>query len=180
MREMIKFKLLLIVVVTLQCGMLGAQSKVVSNEKYYATSVYNFTRFVKWPESRTHQDFKIAVVGSESVFEELKKLTLNKKYGINRYQISYFKKYSDVSGYYHMVYLSSMNSGKINTIKKQTKSMYTMYITEREDMGAFGSAVSFYADETGRITFELTPENFTNQHLVLNSSLLSLAGKVSN
>lgn len=178
-RKMI-LRLVFILAVTLQFGLLKAQTSVVSNEKYYASSLYNFTRFVKWPESYSGQDFKIAVVGSETVYEELIKITSNRKYGHNGFQISYFKKYSEVNGSYHMIFLSSINSGKINTIKTQTDSKNTMFVTERQGMGPFGSAISFYVNQSGRITFELSKDNFTDQELVVNSSLISLAGKVSN
>lgn len=178
-RKMI-FRLLLIFAVTMQLGMLKAQTKVVSMERYYASSLYNFTRLVKWPESFSNQDFKIAVVGSESVFDELKKLTANRRYGQNGFQISYFRKYSDVNGFHHMVFLSTMNSGKINAIKAQTNSKNTMFITERQSMGDFGSAISFYVEPSGKISFELSNVNFLDQELIVSSSLLSLAGKVSN
>lgn len=173
-------RLVLILGVFMQLGLLKAQTSVVSNEKYYASSLYNFTRFVKWPASQSNQNFKIAVVGSEAVYEELKKLTTNRKYGQHSFQISYFRKHSDIKGFYHMVYLSTMNSGKISSIKSQNKSNNTMFITERQGMGAFGSAVSFYVEQSGRITFELSNSNFRDQGLVVSSALLSLAGKVSD
>lgn len=173
-------KLFILAAVIMQIGAVRAQTHSVSTERYYATSIYNFTRFVKWPDSQTNQDFKIAVVGSETVYAELQKLVAKRKYGQHGFQISYYKKHSEVQGYHHMVFLSTMNSGKIKSIKEQTNSKYTMYITERQSMGAFGSAISFYVDDSGRITFELSKDNFDDQELVLNSSLLSLAGKVSN
>lgn len=180
MKQMKILKLLVIVAVTMQIGILKAQTHTVSTEKYYATSIYNFTRFVKWPDSHTNQNFRIAVVGSESVYAELQKLTKSRKYGQHGFEVSYYKKHNEVNEYHHVVFLSTMNSGKIKSIMDQTNSKYTMYITEREGMGAFGSAISFFVDNSGRITFELSKDNFTEQNLVLNSSLLSLAGKVSN
>ncbi len=180
MKEKMIMKLLVIVTVTMQLGILKAQTQSVSTERYYASSIYNFTRFVKWPDSHTNQNFRIAVVGSESVYAELQKLTKSRKYGQHGFEISFFKKHTEVNEYHHVVFLSTMNSGKIKSIKEQANSMYTMFITEREGMGAFGSAISFYVDGSGRITFELSKDNFTDQNLVLNSSLLSLAGKVSN
>lgn len=174
------FRWTLILGFTMQLGLLRAQSTVVSNERYYASSLYNFTRFVKWPENIHAQRFKIAVIGSETVYEELKKITANRLHGQHSFEINYFRKYSEIKDYHHMVFLSTMNSGKINSIKEQVNSKYIMYITERASMGAFGSAISFYVDNTGKTTFELTKNNFTEQELILNSSLLSYAGKVSN
>jgi hypothetical protein len=171
---------ILLVVMVSQFGMLAAQTKVVSTERYYASSIYNFTRYVKWPDSQTNKDFKIAIVGSESVYEELKNLTATRKYGQHNYQISFYKKHSEVVGFHHIVFLSTINSGKINSIKEQTNSKYTMFITEREGMGDYGSAISFYVEDSGRIRFELSHANIQDQGLVVNSSLFSLAGKVIN
>jgi hypothetical protein len=50
-------RLLIILWVTLQFSMLKAQNSLISSEKYYALSVYNFTRFVKCPDRFSDQPF---------------------------------------------------------------------------------------------------------------------------
>lgn len=177
--EFMKIKVLLLLIF-LVGSKLSAQSLVVTPSKYYAYSLYNFSKFVKWPDQHTKQDFKIAVIGSKSIYEELHKLTVNKKYGLQGIKVFYFKKYSEIGGFHHMVFLSNLQSGKIKWIKENSESQNTMFITERENMGASGSAISFFVSHSGRIEFELYKNNFAEQNLVLNTQLATLAGKNKN
>ena len=85
-----------------------------------------------------------------------------------------------MEGFHHMIFLSNSNSGKIKDIKQRIDAQNTMFITERRGMGQFGSAISFFVDDTGRIQFELIEENFKEQDLFISSNLKTLAKKPSS
>ena len=63
-----KKNLLVVVFAFLIAGGLFAQDmKVLSLPKYYASCIFNFSRYVNWPADSKSGDFNIAVVGDKKV-----------------------------------------------------------------------------------------------------------------
>jgi hypothetical protein len=111
------------------------------------------------------------------MYNELSQLTRNLKHGQKNFVITYYKNYSEVDGFHQIVFLSNSNSTKIQKIKNRINNPHMMFVTEREGMGSYGSAISFFISKTGRIEFELMAENMRSQNLAYSAQLKTLSKK---
>lgn len=160
----------------LMCQLTIGQTKMtVSPEKFYAYSIYNFSKNTEWPVTSTNSVFKIAIVGNQLVYNELKKLTANRKIGNTSIQVDYYKKSTDLTAYSHIVFLSTLQSGKIKPIKDALQNESILFVTEREGMGKYGSCISFFVTDKGKIEFELIAQNFAANKLKVSNNLKTLA-----
>ena len=55
--------------------LLFCQTAFSQEEKYIGLFVYNFTKYFDWPESAKAGDFIIEVIGHQSVYDELARIT---------------------------------------------------------------------------------------------------------
>src|SRR3954469_13021151 len=56
----------------------------------HANIIYHFTKYVDWPAKKKSDDFIIGVIGETTLFDELKKITVNKKAGNQRIVVRRF------------------------------------------------------------------------------------------
>jgi hypothetical protein len=155
------------------------QSLQVSNaERFFAYSLYNFSKLIDWPNSGTATTFQIAIVGDKRVYVELLELAKGKKVGNASYNITFCKDLSEISGNNQIVYLSNAFSSKINEITmKQTKGV--LIVTERSGMTKQGSAISFMTGSDGTMGFEIAKGNAEKNQLIIRQQLERMAMKIS-
>ena len=153
-----------------------AQSvKVVTEERYIALSLYNFTRLINWPpHMASKSDFSIAVLGDKKVYNELVSITTNRTAGAQNFSIIYFDKIEEFSGENHIVYVPSWLSGKFSKLSESETCKNTLMVTEHEDMIKYGSSINFIPRD-GELKFELSENNTNKQGLTLNPKLKGMA-----
>ena len=135
-----------------------AQSvKVVTEERYIALSLYNFTRLINWPpHMASKSDFSIAVLGDKKVYNELVSITTNRTAGAQNFSIP------------------SWLSGKFSKLSESETCKNTLMVTEHEDMIKYGSSINFIPRD-GELKFELSENNTNKQGLTLNPKLKGMA-----
>ncbi len=155
------------------------QTMQVSNaERFIAYSLYNFSKLIDWPNSGMLSVFQIAVVGDKKVYVELLELSKNKKVGNATYQIDYFKSTEEMAGNYQMVYLSNLQSSKVQSLSSNPKMKNVLLVTEREGMASSGSTISFLINENGQMGFEIAKMNAQKNQLTIRSQLERMAMKI--
>ena len=145
-------------------------------EKYIGLFVYNFTKYFDWPESMKSNDFVIEVLGHQSVYEELLKITANKKIGQQNIVIKN-PATPEVIGKCHMVFIGHWQSRYLQSVLDKVSNHPTLIISEMEGMLDKGSAINFVIRE-GTIKFELKVSNVTKQHIKTDPRIRELAYKV--
>ena len=113
-----------------------------TNAKMKAVFLYNFTRYIEWPESYKQGNFVIGLLGETAITDELNKVAQTKKAVNQTIEIKRFGSLSDVSEC-HMLYVSTSKSGDLASAIQKTKSRSTLVITEQDGLAVKGAGISF-------------------------------------
>ncbi len=143
------------------------------NYKAYTLFVYNFMKYIEWPENVSKGDFVLGVMGDSRVSEELIELAKTKK---AKGRTIIIKKISSAEEALncHMVYISSSKSSTIKTLKEKVKGKPVLIVGEREGLAGRGAALSFATLDDDVLKFDIN-KNVIEQHsLKISSSLLAL------
>ncbi|MBL4652036.1 MAG: YfiR family protein [Flavobacteriales bacterium] len=144
-----------------------------TNAKMKAVFVYNFTRYIEWPDEYKQGNFIIGLLGETSITDELNKVAATKKAVNQTIEIKKFSSLSDVSEC-HILYVSSKNSGDLASALQKTKGRSTLVITEQEGLAAKGAGISFKI-VANRQKFEINKGSIEKRKMTVGSALLSLA-----
>lgn len=144
-----------------------------TNAKLKSMFVYNFTKYIDWPEQYKQGNFIIGFYGESSLQPELEKLAETKKAVNQTIEIKKFKSVAEIEKC-HMVVVSAKEQGKVAEIATKTKAHSTLLITESEGLIKQGAGINFVV-VANKLKFELSKNNIESRNLKVGSSLLSLA-----
>src|SRR3954470_9508528 len=69
----------MIIVLVLLCGSVNKIKAQETDYKAYTLFIYNFMKYVEWPEAQSKGDFVLAVLGDSPISKELQTLAATKK-----------------------------------------------------------------------------------------------------
>lgn len=140
----------------------------------HSMMMYNFMKYVEWPEERKHGEFKIGVVGDNEVYQTLTSWYQNKRKGSQTFEIHYYSSVSEVPADCHMVYLGKSNSKEFENLKVKVANGSTLIITDGYGLGKKGSGINFRVVD-GKLRFELNKSSFEAHNLKVATELANLA-----
>lgn len=149
------------------------QTANAQKEKYHSIFIYNFSKYVKWPNAQNDGDFVIGVYGSSAIVDDLKVMATSKKVNGQNIRIEEFKSMEDV-GSCHILYVAASESNKINQIVGITKGSPVLIVTDEPGLAQKGSVINF-VEVGGKIKFELNQQTAESRGLKVSSSLTTLA-----
>jgi hypothetical protein len=161
--------LVLILVVGVNIKM-KAQQK---DYKAYSLYVYNFMKYIEWPEEESKGDFIIGVFGESPINSELKNLALNKKLKGRNIVLRKFNSPEEINNC-HLLYVTTSNNKLIKSICVQFKDKSTLIIGEREGGVYSGAALSFFISDEDELNFDINKKELENHRLKIASSLVNL------
>ncbi len=141
-------------------------------DMFKALFMYNFTKYIEWPDEYKSGDFVITVVGNSGLISELEKLATKKKV---ENQAIIVKKVNDVSeiSKSHIIYVSPTKSSQLSELKSSLASNPTLIVTDKEGLANSGACINFVRVD-GKQKFEINPNNIQSVGLKLNSTLTAL------
>jgi hypothetical protein len=145
-----------------------------TNYKAYAIFLYNFTKYVHWPEGSLTGDFKITVVGNSKVTQELTAIVQNKTVLGKKIVVSQVNTAQELTGA-HLVYLSGSRSGDLEELLEQLAGKPVLVVTERDGLVRKGASISFVTLDDNSLRFTLNDQALNN--LQIAQELKSLAYK---
>jgi hypothetical protein len=149
---------------------LTAQS---TNYKAYSLYVYNFMKYVEWPEEESTGDFIVGLIGDSKIKEDLIVLANNKKLKGRKIVFKVFDKVEDIT-YCHLIYVSSSKSSSIKVINKKFASKPLLIVGEREESVYKGAALSFLTTDEDELKFDINKKEIESHKLKISSSLIKL------
>ena len=158
-------------------GLLWVSAVYSQEEKYIGLFVYNFTKYFDWPESKKTGDFVIEVIGHESVFDELTRITEGKKIGSQNLIIKNLNSIQELSNNAHMVFVGHWQSRFMNDVLQKINNKPVLVISEMEGMLDQGSDINFVIRE-GTIKFEMKISNVTSRQIKIDPRIRELAYRV--
>ncbi|MBP1668288.1 MAG: YfiR family protein [Bacteroidetes bacterium] len=156
---------------------------VISNMSYsqmgipkaQAMFIFNFCRLIEWPASYRTGTFKIAVLGTSAVADELEVYTQGKKIGSQEIQIIRFKSPEEINSC-HILFVPFARSKQLTEISSACNSAGKSILIITEKNGALneGSAINFIIQED-KLKFELKGENASKYGIKVSSKLQEMA-----
>lgn len=148
------------------------QNLLAQNEKFKALFMYNFTKYLEWPESERQGDFVIAVLGESALMDELKIIAEKKKVGFQSIVVQKISS-PDQLPKCHIVYIPESKTNQINAIKIKLASSSTVIIADNPGSIAKGAGIN-YVVNSGKQVFEISKTNLEKQNIKVGADLLSL------
>lgn len=153
----------------------GSSAAEEANAKIKAIYIYNFTKYIEWPDSYKNGNFVIGVIGNNiALINELNKMATSKTVGSQKLEI---KNIASPDVTCHIIYLLSDNSSQLTDVIEKNKSKCTLIITDKAGLAAKGAGINFVIQENKQ-KIELNKSNIERYKLKVASSLVELAIQV--
>ncbi len=158
---------ILIIVLTLSSLISKAQ-----DEKFKALFIYNFTKYIEWPQEKRSGDFVIGVYGNNPIAKELEIIAQKKMVGSQKLIIKQVDGVSACMGC-HILYIPENKSSIVETIMNSISQQGIVLITDKTGFAKSYSGINF-VNINGKQQFEINKKHIENQGATVNSGLLSL------
>lgn len=144
-----------------------------SAEEVYSMMVYNFTKYVQWPDHAGSGEFVIGVVGNPEVYKVLNEWYGGKTKGSKTYVIKKFNSAAEVTDC-HVIYIDKSKSSEFDSVNNKVKGKGTLVITDKNGLGEKGSAINFKMVDN-KLKFELNQKAIEASNLKVSGALTSMA-----
>lgn len=142
-----------------------------------ASFIYNFTKYIDWPDKYKEGNFVIGILGTSSFYNDLTTLLSTKTVGSQTFEIKSFTTIESVAGTCHILFVPAENSAMLPEILKKIKGKSTLVITEKPGLAKQGAAINFVV-ENNKQRFELNKTNIQKYGLTVSTNLMALAIQV--
>lgn len=149
---------------------LNAQNNLPASEALY---IYNFLRYIKWPDNGSQDKMLICVFGENPVYTELIKLTKDRKVGNQSIVVLKTTNPRDLSNC-HLVFIPAENSNQIKIIKQALGNRPALIVSEKEGTNAQGSNIELFVDQN-KLMFRIDKEATNNQHFTISHELINMS-----
>ena len=164
-------KALLALVLAACWGSTWAQSR--PTHEIHAAMVYNFIKYVQWPNEGDGGDFVVGVMGEDNVYNTLKSWYDGKPKGTKKYVIKKLSSAAEASSC-QVVYLGKGKSREFDGIKNSTSGKPVLTVTDGNGLGEKGSCINFKV-VNGKLKFELNQGTVSSSNLKVSGQLSSMA-----
>jgi hypothetical protein len=141
--------------------------------KFHTMYIYNFTRYIQWPNNYQSGDFVIGVLGTSPITAQLKAIAMKKMVGTQKIVVKNYRTVAMIDNC-HMIFIPNAESKNLNTVKEKVKGKSTLIITERNGLANQGSGINFVL-QNGKWKFELNTSEVNRRSLKVSSQLMRLA-----
>lgn len=139
----------------------------------HAAMLYNFIKYVQWPNEGETGEFVVGVIGDDNVFNTLKQWYDGKPKGSKKYVIKKLSSPAESSDC-QVVYVGKSKNKDFDTIKTNTTGKSILTITDGNGLGQKGSCINFKVVD-GKLKFELNQATVNGSNLKISSQLSSMA-----
>lgn len=162
-----------IFLIVLLATTLGAKAQERPTHEIHAAMLFNFIKYVQWPNEGDAGDFVVGVIGDEEVFATLKKWYDGKPKGSKKYVIKNLGSPGEATGC-QVVYVGKSKNRDFDEIKASTTGKSVLTITDGIGMSQKGSCINFRVID-GKLKFELNQSTVTSANLKVSTQLSSMA-----
>jgi YfiR/HmsC-like len=152
-------------------GLVNAQER--PTHEIHAAMLFNFVKYVQWPDEGTAGEFVVGVIGDENVFSTLQKWYDGKPKGSKKYVIKKLGS-AEEAGTCQVVYVGKSKNRDFDEVKTSTLGKSILTITDGNGLGQKGSCINFKVID-GKLKFELNQATVNASNLKVSSQLSSMA-----
>lgn len=139
----------------------------------HAAMLFNFVKYVQWPDEASAGEFVVGVIGDENVFTTLQKWYHGKPKGSKKYVIKKLGSAEEASSC-QVVYIGKSKNRDFDEVKTSTAGKSVLTITDGNGLGQKGSCINFKVID-GKLKFELNQASVNASNLKVSSQLSSMA-----
>ncbi len=139
----------------------------------YSMMLFNFIRYVQWPDHDQSGEFVIGVIGNQDIYNTLNSWYGGKAKGSKTYVIKKFASAAEV-GDCHVVFIDKAKSGEFEAVNNKVKGKGTLVVTDRNGLGEKGSCINFKT-VNDKLRFEMNQQAIQASNLKVSGALTSLA-----
>lgn len=150
----------------------SSASLYAQNEKFKALYIYNFLKYIEWPESYKSGDIVIGVVGSSSIIKELETIASAQKVGNQNLKIKLFTGSDDIDDC-HLLYIPPSKGSAIPQIITKMATHNTLLVSDTKGGIQLGTAINFIMDGD-KLKFEICKSHIEKKGLKVGGALLNL------
>ncbi len=148
-----------------------------ANAKIKAIYIYNFTKYIEWPEAYKEGNFVVGVLGtSVPLVNELNKMAGSKTVGTQKFEIKSVASPAECAKC-HIVYILSDNSGQLPDVIGKVKGKSALIVTDKSGLATKGSGINFFVDGNKQ-KIELNRSNIERYKLKVASTLVEMSVQV--
>ena len=148
-------------------------SDVSPEDKLKAVFIYNFTKYIQWPNYDTSETFDIAVIGDSEIIIPLKEIEKKRTVDNKKIKIIHYQDINDIN-ICHILFISSSEKKRLSDILQKVKDKNILTISGSEGFAEEGVTINFVIIE-GKIKFEINNSAINQAGLQVSSQLLKLA-----
>jgi hypothetical protein len=152
-------------------GPVFAQEKPM--HEIHSAMLYNFIKYVQWPNEGDGGEFIVGVLGEDDVFNTLKQWYDGKPKGSKKYVIKKLTSAADAATC-SVIYLGKAKSSQFEEVKRSIAGKSVLTITNGNGLGQKGSCINFKVVD-GKLKFEMNQGTFSTANLKVSSQLSSMA-----
>lgn len=165
-------RVLLVVILAIVATVNGVAQERPTHE-IHAAMLYNFIKYVQWPNEGETGDFVVGVIGDENVFNTLKAWYDGKAKGSKKYVIKKLAS-ADEANTCQVVYVGKSKNRDFDVIKSSVTGKSILTITDGNGMAEKGSCINFKVID-GKLKFELNQAMVSGSNLKVSTQLSSMA-----
>lgn len=140
--------------------------------KFHSVYIYNFTKYIQWPNSGS--DIKISILGNQQEAVNAFKAMADAKSGTGKqFTIKVVNNPGEIGACDILFVPGNYSNLAVDAIKKLT-GQNTLIVTEKEGMIDQGSGINFVLVEN-KLKFELSKSNLDRAGLKVSSQLIQMA-----
>ncbi|SDL17681.1 protein of unknown function [Catalinimonas alkaloidigena] len=155
----------------LRSGMGWAQG---SDYRAQSLFIYNFSKYITWPDSAQTGDFVIGIYGNSPILRELEVMAALKKAGNGRdivvRPVDRLEQLQDL----HLLYLTAAKSRELRDVLTTVGTHPILILAERGGMAQKGADLNFIVMENATLKFEVNTQALKNHHLEIAPELLRI------
>lgn len=163
------FLLLLVLAISVP----NAEAQERPTHEIHAAMLFNFIKYVQWPNEGAGGDFVIGVIGEENVYQTLKEWYDGKPKGSKTFVIKKLSSGSEAANC-HVVYIGKAKSRELESVRSTVSGKSVLTITDGNGLGEKGSCINFKVIN-GRLKFELNQGEVASANLKVSGQLSSMA-----
>lgn len=161
----------MLIVMCISITAVNAQER--PTHEIHAAMLYNFIKYVQWPDEGAGGEFVVGVIGEDNVFNTLKQWYDGKPKGSKKYVIKKLSSSAEASAC-HVVYVGKSKSKEFENVKSSVNGKSILTITDGNGLAEKGSCINFKVID-GKLRFELNQGVVTSSNLKVSGQLSSMA-----
>lgn len=153
----------------------NAKAQEISS-KVASMYVFNFTKYIKWPESSVGNEFVIGIVAKNEVFEEFNKMAALKNYSNKKISLKNLSQNADFSDC-NLIYIGTGKDEKLKEYANFSSSKPILFIGETENSTRKGAGIALFIDEEdgNKTKFHIDKEKIEKRGLKVANELMMMS-----